>query len=205
MAPSPYLLSVTSRPTVVSDSLWQQWYTEEHLPDLVNSRTSTRATFYTEVTHQLNNAASYPRKFLALYQTDFAEPLKTENYTTLRTTSELFGKEGGKEGIQDNGDFNARNYELIQEFDPTKIGEVKVPSPYILTVEMHPQDASDFDEWYRKEHLDLLSKIPGYRRCLRYKLGPPTPAALSKGISDPAKGLVESGCIATVHITRLGS
>jgi hypothetical protein len=37
---------------------------------------------------------------------------------------------------------------------------------------MNPQDEVDFDKWYREEHLEMLSKIPGYRRSLRFELGP---------------------------------
>jgi uncharacterized protein (TIGR02118 family) len=40
---------------------------------------------------------------------------------------------------------------------------------------MDPKDESDFDAWYRKEHLDMLHKIPGYRRAQRYKIGPRVP------------------------------
>lgn len=119
---SPYLLHVNSKPTKVSDALWSQWYTGEHLPDLVSSKTSTRATFYKELPPLLGGEPHSPRNFLALYQTDFAECLKTENYTNLRKTSELFPKEGGTVNIQDNGDFNARNYELVQEYDPNGVG-----------------------------------------------------------------------------------
>jgi hypothetical protein len=50
-----------------------------------------------------------------------------------------------------------------------------VPAPEIIAVEMHPKDAQDLDRWYREEHLDLLAKVPGYRRTLRYKIGPRTP------------------------------
>jgi hypothetical protein len=34
---------------------------------------------------------------------------------------------------------------------------------------MVPSDEKDFDAWYRKQHLDMLSMIPGYRRGARYK------------------------------------
>lgn len=54
-----------------------------------------------------------------------------------------------------------------------------VPAPEIVTVELHPKDAADFEKWYREEHLDMLSELPGYRRTLRYKLGPKIP--FSKG------------------------
>jgi hypothetical protein len=40
---------------------------------------------------------------------------------------------------------------------------------------MHPQDEVDFERWYREEHLDMLHKVPGHRRSLRYVLGPKVP------------------------------
>jgi hypothetical protein len=40
---------------------------------------------------------------------------------------------------------------------------------------MHPKEANDFDKWLHQEHLDVLAKIPGYRRTLGYKLGPKVP------------------------------
>jgi len=49
----------------------------------------------------------------------------------------------------------------------------------MLTAELHPQDVDDLEAWYREEHLDMLAKVPGYRRSLRYKIGPTT--AVSKG------------------------
>lgn len=30
-------------------------------------------------------------------------------------------------------------------------------------------EEADFDEWYRKQHLDMLSMCRGYRRTTRYK------------------------------------
>jgi hypothetical protein len=34
---------------------------------------------------------------------------------------------------------------------------------------MEPQDESDFDRWYREEHIPLLKLAPGYRRSTRYR------------------------------------
>ena len=50
---------------------------------------------------------------------------------------------------------------------------------------MNPSDEGDFEKWYREEHLDLLHKLPGYRRSARYVIGPTTP--LTK--SEPPKYL----------------
>jgi hypothetical protein len=57
----------------------------------------------------LNQKPDHPRKFLALYQTDFEELLKSDEYQGIRKTSELFEKENAhSKNIGDNGDFDAR-------------------------------------------------------------------------------------------------
>ncbi|KAK4941666.1 hypothetical protein LTR10_018405 [Elasticomyces elasticus] len=172
--PTKYLLSVNSRPQPgvgVDDDLWIKWYKEEHLDDLVNSKTATKAVFYKE-SHDFAFKAKepHPRGFLALYQTDREEPLKSKEFQhDVRQNSEMWPQQKPTSEI---GDFDGRNYTLIQEFDPKKVGD-SAP-PYLLTVEMEPSEANekDFEDWYRQEHLDLLSKLPGYRRSLRYVIGP---------------------------------
>lgn len=110
MTTNPYLLHVNSRPKIVSNPLWVEWYIDEHLPDLVNAKSCSRATFYEEVSWSLNPNPDHPRKFLALYQTDFEELLKSNEYQGIRSTSELFEKESShSKNIGDNGDFDARS------------------------------------------------------------------------------------------------
>ena len=48
----------------------------------------------------------------------------------------------------------------------------------MATVEMETDDEAGLNKWYEEEHLELLSKLPGYRRSARYTLGPVS--ALSK-------------------------
>lgn len=92
------------------------------MPDLVGHGASTRATFYRE-TFDLPGSSKEQGKehrlYLALYQTNFEEPLKSKEYLGIRTTSEILP---GKQ-IMGAGEFNARNYELIQDYDPDSIGE----------------------------------------------------------------------------------
>ena len=45
---------------------------------------------------------------------------------------------------------------------------------------MSTTNPSGFDDWYRNEHLPLLSKMPGFVRALRYKAGPATGANASE-------------------------
>ncbi|KAK3723300.1 hypothetical protein LTR37_002023 [Vermiconidia calcicola] len=182
MAPAPFLLHVNSAPTAVSDRLWKEWYVNEHLPDLFEAKSCNRATFYEEIGHPLGPNPDHPRKYLALYQTEFEKLLDSEEYQGIRKNSELFAKEGSKsDKNQDNGDFDARYYKLWQEYDPKGTGEQ--PSPMILMVYMNPEDVEDFEKWYREEHLEMLSKLPGYRRSLRYRIGPDTP--LTKSETQP--------------------
>lgn len=110
MAPSPFFLHVNSRPTQVSDELWEEWYKTEHLPDLVNGKSAVRATFYKETPNPLNPNPDHPRKYLALYQTEFEELLKSKEYIDgVRHDSQLFKKGGANSDVnQDNGDFDAR-------------------------------------------------------------------------------------------------
>jgi hypothetical protein len=54
------------------------------------------------------------------------------------------------------------------------------PAPYILYAELEPADEEELDVFYREEHFPLLAKVPGYRRGLRYKLGPETPITIGK-------------------------
>ena len=172
---------------------------DEHLPDLVNAKSCSRASFWEETPSVLNQNPDHPRKFLALYQTDFEELLKSDEYQGgVRRTSELFEQENAQSKTNaDNGDFDARYpsmniscnimliqpryYKLWQNYDPKGVGETL--SPIIVMVYMNPQDVEDFEKWYREEHLDMLSKLPGYHRSLRYKIGPRTP--LTQGETEP--------------------
>ncbi|KIW72097.1 hypothetical protein PV04_00317 [Phialophora macrospora] len=177
--PQQYLLWVNSRPkpeSGVDDDLWVKWYTQEHVPDLVDSKTAVRAAMYRE-SFDFSPAPKEhdPRKYLVLYQTDLEECLKSKEYLDgVRHSSELWS---GHKPTAEVGDFHARNYKLIQHYDPDGRGEVA--PPFCVTVEMDPVDEADFDRWYREEHLDMLHELPGYRRSLRYILGPRT--ALAEG------------------------
>jgi hypothetical protein len=56
---------------------------------------------------------------------------------------------------------------------------------------MNPTNEADFEKWYREEHLEMLSKLPGYRRSLRYKIGPQNP--LTQGETQPYLAIHEVG------------
>lgn len=60
-------------------------------------------------------------KFLVLYQTELEEPLKSSNYLDgVRHSSEKWPE---KKETAEIGDFHARNYKLVQDYDPDGKGE----------------------------------------------------------------------------------
>lgn len=121
--PSKYLLTVNSRPTACDEATWEKWYTEDHIPDLIAQGASTRAAFYREIHHARPSTTTekLPRKYLALYQTDLGDVLNSEEIKLTRTSSDLFP--GESKVIGENGEFDARNYELVHVFDPKKVGD----------------------------------------------------------------------------------
>jgi hypothetical protein len=127
--PSQYLCRVNSRPTNCDDKTWEKWYTEEHIPDLINHQVSTRAALYREIFDVPDlyayNKEKNPRNFLAIYQTEFEDMSKSEEYKATKTTSEVLPE---KE-ILKNGELDVRNYELIQDFDPNGLGDSRPTSP----------------------------------------------------------------------------
>ncbi|KAI1615920.1 hypothetical protein EDD36DRAFT_460822 [Exophiala viscosa] len=107
-----FLLWVNSQPKPESgtdDELWKKWYSNVHLPELVQSGTTVRALFYQE-THDFAGAAEEksPREYLAIYPTKFEEALNSQEFGTgVNKESAMFPRQ--KEAHH-NGDFDARNY-----------------------------------------------------------------------------------------------
>lgn len=91
---------------------------------MVNSKTATRVALYRE-RYDFSFAAEHPhsRKYLALYESDSADPLQSKEYREgVRHSSERWPQGNPTSEI---GDFDARTYKLIQDYDPHKIGDSK--------------------------------------------------------------------------------
>lgn len=162
MQPSQYLLHVNTAPISVSHDLWKKWYTTEHLPDLIKNGVGKTGTCYEELPNPITGEApTSERPFLAIYDTTFAAPITTPNFSQCRTTSQLFTEEGAPEEIGKNINADARVYELIHNYDPHSYGHK--PSAAMMSVEVSTPDPDDFDRWMKEEHLPLYSRLPGVR------------------------------------------
>ncbi|KAF1811214.1 hypothetical protein P152DRAFT_474826 [Eremomyces bilateralis CBS 781.70] len=164
--PSPYILVANSRATTVDDDLWSKFYSEEHIPDVISCGVATKGLVYKE-TFDYPGAPPTKREplnFTVIYQSPHQRPLSTPGAAKIRHDSDVLPRPS-----LECGEVDVRQYELIQEYDPLKTGDD--PAPVILWVEIEVGDEEDMDQWYRKEHLDMVAKIPGHRRSLRYKAG----------------------------------
>jgi hypothetical protein len=133
MSPSPHLMWVNSKPTTVNDEQFVQWYTQEHIPDIIENGVALKATLYRETFdfpgssrehHErswlaMDQKSKNSRPYLAVYQTKVPEALKTPEFLKLRRTSDIMPVEE----ILDSGEFDGRYYNLIQDYDPDHIGD----------------------------------------------------------------------------------
>jgi hypothetical protein len=119
--PRPYLLSVHSQPTRLSNETWIKWYLEEHIRDMVYFGASKTGAFY-QSSSDLFTSGSPPKdgseemKFLALYQTDRKGTNDSvEVRERVRKTSEMWKKEGC-EGLTtfDVGEFVIQEGVLVE-------------------------------------------------------------------------------------------
>lgn len=172
---TPGLTFVTSRPKdpqSTSEELYNRFYNEEHLPDIV---ALMKRLDFPALALRYKNAdpASTRIPYLALYPyPDTAwqkTPARTEFIESTRNSRVLGGD------IYGAIEFGFRLYEKIQTFEgyghEEKSGRERGQT--IVCVAMEPgaseEQQADFEDWYRKQHLDMLSMCKGYRRTTRYR------------------------------------
>ncbi|KAF9882912.1 hypothetical protein FE257_004893 [Aspergillus nanangensis] len=163
-----YLLLALSRPHSVSSTTWKKFYTQEHIRDMVSHDVVRKGALYEQFPNPLGRAPPDNKSFLAMYETDFARCLHTDEFASgVKTTSELFPRNGGPEDV---ADLEVRNYELVEIFNPKGVGSDLPPAPYLYEAEAEPADIEEFHRFYREDHAAMMSKHAGYRRTLHYRL-----------------------------------
>jgi hypothetical protein len=121
MAPPPHLLWVTSRPTKLSPEDWIEWYKQDHLGALIDTKSVTNGALFQEIPLDAN--AKHDKPFLALYQTEFADATRSDEFlNTKQPDSKVLERLNLSQNALEHGEFDTRNYELIQDFDPNGVG-----------------------------------------------------------------------------------
>lgn len=165
---NPGLLFAASRVKnpKTSDEKYNRFYNDEHLPDVLTRKAITLALRYKNANQESK------RPYLALYPLDDLSSLGSPEMVNLGEETKISRTLDG-EDINDHMEFDARPYQKIQTFEGYGHAEKsgKERGQTIVCVAMEPAEGEDanFEDWYRKQHLDMLAMCRGYRRTTRYK------------------------------------
>jgi len=163
------LLTVMSSPNhpELTDKVFNDWYSNEHIQDMVKSTVTDLVVRYKNV----NSSAQWP--YLAIYRIPDVSKLSDQKIMgSVPATSKLLpGKEKGSKGgaWKEIMKMETSAYLRTQTFEgqTPKTGRGKG----LITSYMEPANGTDveFDQWYRHQHLDMLSMLKGYRRSTRFQ------------------------------------
>lgn len=166
MAPGLLFVESSIKDPNTSAEKFNYFYNHEHLPDILAYKQGDLALRYRNVKED----AKYP--YLALYSMDDANFLSSgglEKLVAETGKSKILGNVGPMEVAE----FKPRIYEKIQTFEgpSQEKNNGKERGQTIVCVAMKPAAGKDddFDAWYRKQHLDMLSMCRGYVRTTRYR------------------------------------
>jgi pimeloyl-ACP methyl ester carboxylesterase len=175
MAPTPGILYVTMQPKPeLPDSQFHDWYNNEHGP------TRLRIPFFTNGfryrANDLEGAAPTETKpeWMAVYDiTDMAE-LTGDTYLRLRDQPVKSQREAD---TMAKIKVDRKLYDFIESRESKEFkelerveneGEGNVMVAVFLDLHDGAGKKEELDRWYREEHIDLLSKVPGWLRTRRF-------------------------------------
>ncbi|KAK5134147.1 hypothetical protein LTR08_006922 [Meristemomyces frigidus] len=167
--PTPGLMFVGSRvidPSKTSDEKYNRFYNEEHLPDVFSHGVCKFAVRYKNIN------TSSPMPYIALYPLEDVAFLQGPKLGKLVEDTKI-SRTFDNTDINEHVHFEPRGYEKIQTFEGYGNSDKSDnhPGKTVVCVAMEPAEGQDddFDDWYRKQHLDMLSMCRGYLRTTRYK------------------------------------
>ena len=156
-----YVTSKISRPDILSEDVYFDWYDNDHIDEIVNTdgiKSAFRGIDIEKGKASKPYLAYYPMKDLGFTQ--------GERFKKIRVHSKILPGSGL---CYDLADIDVRYMTLVQKHESSNKNVLK--SLAITGIE--PGDStsdSDLKNWYDKEQLPMLEKIPGYRRTTRFKL-----------------------------------
>ncbi|KAJ9660888.1 hypothetical protein H2201_006780 [Coniosporium apollinis] len=165
-----YIASRIKHPDPPEDT-YNHWYNTKLIPSMLAAAKNSGGPAL--VLRYKNNDVS-PDKFpdLALLPLDDLAALDSDAWTSLRLRP-----------ADESVECDVRQYELMQRFE----GQAAKPGRgtcIVAAANTPGVSDAEFDEWYRKQHLDMLSMVRGYRRSTRYKLVPTANERITPGGED---------------------
>lgn len=167
-----YVVSKVESPPRPSDELYNCFYNAEHIPYVPKLYRETGGRAKPLALRYKNVRRDFDKPELALFPVPDAQWLfscaQTEFQSQVRKSSVL-----GVDNAWDHTDFDFRPYRQIQTFEgykqASKTGLARGKTLIAVAMEPATDQEEDFEDWYRKQHLDMLSMCCGDRRSTRYK------------------------------------
>ncbi|KAF7356621.1 hypothetical protein MVEN_00996200 [Mycena venus] len=147
--------------TDVTDAELNDWY-DEHAPLKLAVPGVKSACLYKAVDSQTPT-------WLMLSDIETLEVVNSEAYTASR--ARVSDRE--KAILEKIEGLSRRTYVHMSTFTHPDTAANSLPCKFVLVVAIDmttPEEEDDLNKWYDEEHMDLLSKIPGWKQGRRYKL-----------------------------------
>jgi hypothetical protein len=167
--PTPGLtiaISKIRKPAKTSEEQFHRFYNEEHVPAILDFGIIKLALRFK------NADPTSTRQYLAIYpleDTTYQRSPEAEKFIQDTKKSKILACDDIYEYI----DFDIRRYEKIQTYEghshAARSGLERARTIVMVAMEPAPGQDQDFEQWYRKQHLDMMSMLKHYRRSTRYK------------------------------------
>ncbi|KAF1999056.1 alpha/beta-hydrolase [Amniculicola lignicola CBS 123094] len=174
----PALLYVTMQPKPpLSPSQFHDWYNNEHGPGRLRLPFCQNGFRYraTDLDSPAGGSQSQP-EWMALYDFDSMDRFTQDEYTRLRKDPIQSQRERDtmKQIFVDRKFYSLENSWVSPEFekleDVAKEGEKSVLISVLVTLQSGPGIEAEFLKWYEEEHIQMVQKVPGWRRTRRFAL-----------------------------------
>ncbi|KAH6720746.1 Alpha/Beta hydrolase protein [Leptodontidium sp. MPI-SDFR-AT-0119] len=175
MAPTPGILYVTMQPKPsLPISQFHDWYNNEHGPTRLRLPFVTNGFRYRA--SDLDGAAPSEEKpeWMAVYDITDMDELTTDTYLRLRDQPVKSQREADtmKEIKVDRKlydhvqSWESKEFKVLEKVENE--GEGNVVVAVFLTLFPGEEPAKEVEKWYQQEHVDMLSKVPGWLRTRRF-------------------------------------
>ncbi len=162
------LLVLTNPGSPDTEAEYNEWYTNEHLPDVLAVPGYVGATRYVAYPAWV----SIPQRYLTIYDLEVDDVAHVQ-----RISDEHMRRIGAGEmrrspsGAMDRESMRAMYYIEVEPAQHSKVTPAQAPNSVFVTYNQPktPDVAQEYNRWYRDQHLPDVLACPGFTRAQRFR------------------------------------
>ncbi|CAI6338231.1 unnamed protein product [Periconia digitata] len=147
----------------ITQETLDRWFEEVYVPELIKTGIVTAASIW-----KAANPA-YEKQNMILYEAPDLAPIKQgklrEDHVSRK--SDMFPTDGP---VDDFVDVESRILAREEYYEIEKQPKDVATTVIYAAMQPSPGGEVDLDKWYREEHNEQMSKEPGWKRTIRYRL-----------------------------------